>query len=64
MTRIWLAIIVAVAFSGCLAGVIMMQDPKSGAVYECRRGDFAPLWTYSANEDCAQALERAGWKRL
>ncbi len=49
---------------GCsMAGVIMMQNPKTGAIYECRRGD-SPFLALTANEDCARQLEQAGWKRL
>ncbi|MBI3104104.1 MAG: hypothetical protein HYY95_00665 [Candidatus Rokubacteria bacterium] len=50
--------------ASCASGVIMMQDPKTGQVFRCERNALAPLADYNASENCAQALERAGWKRL
>ena len=63
--RATLLLSLAVLFlTGCASGVIMMQDPKTGQVFRCERNALAPLADYSANEDCARGLERAGWKRL
>ena len=62
--RLLVAAVVAAASSGCASGVIMMQDPKTGQVFQCQRNALAPLADYNANEECARALERAGWKRL
>ncbi len=56
--------VLLVLAGGCASGVIMMQDPKTGQVFRCERNALAPLWDYTANEDCARGLERAGWKRL
>jgi len=56
--------LVALGLNGCASGVIMMQEPKTGQVFKCERSATSPLWDYNANENCAQALERAGWERL
>jgi uncharacterized protein YceK len=64
MRTLVLSLGVLIFFSGCASGVIMMQDPKTGQVFRCERNAVAPLMDYNANEDCAKALERAGWKRL
>jgi len=67
MTRAFLkpfGLVALFLLAGCASGVIMMQDPKTGQVFQCQRNAVSPLADYNANEDCARALERAGWKRL
>jgi uncharacterized protein YceK len=62
--KLLVLLVCLLALAGCASSVIMMQDPKTGQVFKCDRSAVAPLWDYNASENCAQALERAGWKRL
>jgi len=61
MRVLLLSLLVLLFLSGCASGVIMMQDPKTGHVFQCGQPGVS---SQSAAEDCARALERAGWKRL
>lgn len=47
----------------CASGkVVLMQDPRTGTLFECR-GD-ANLDGSFESEPCAKALEKQGWRRL
>jgi hypothetical protein len=60
-----LSLFVLPFLAGCASKApILMQDPKTGSIFQCGVSADPPLNAYSANEDCARKLEGAGWKRL
>lgn len=65
MRTVLLGLFVLSLLVGCASkAVILMQDPKTGSVFQCGVWVDPPLNAHSANEDCARKLEGAGWKRL
>lgn len=58
-----LSLLILLGLASCTSAV-MLQDPKSGSVYECSHPNMYGLQYTEANETCASALETQGWKRL
>jgi len=49
--------------SACAAPIVM-QDPKTGNIAQCATADMYGQQNKWANEQCAEAYEKGGWKRL
>jgi hypothetical protein len=55
------ASIICVTLSACAGRPILMQNPKTGQVFECAQ---ANQYAKMADEGCAKTLEAQGWKRI
>jgi hypothetical protein len=55
------ALALLLLLSACAGGPILMQNPKTGQVFECAQANqYAKL----ADEGCAKTLEAQGWTRI
>jgi hypothetical protein len=53
--------IICITLSACANGPILMQNPKTGQVFECAQ---AGQYGKSADDRCAKTLEAQGWTRI
>jgi hypothetical protein len=65
--RNFLLAVIVVVLTGC-AHAVVLQNPKTGEIAECNKeswlwGIWGTIDETTANEDCAEAYERAGWRR-
>ncbi len=63
----WNVVTLAVALSlaGCWgARTIMMQDPKTGQVFECGTAGNDPWARATSARVCSESLERRGWVKI
>jgi len=63
LMTVWL--LSAAVLMGCTGPtMVMLQHPDTKDIRECKGDAWANWDPYTATEECAQALERAGYKRL
>ncbi len=65
MSRVVIIIVLALTLSGCGPTVIVMKNPTTGALVECRGGATPGLIAEQvAAKDCANGYQAAGWIRM
>jgi hypothetical protein len=63
----WLiiGITMSLGICGCAsAGHIIMKNPQTGAVFECKGDPWQDWDPYRSAKKCAEALRRDGWQQL
>jgi len=53
----------AIVLSGCGATTIVLQNPTSGQMAECKGDPWANWNVYAATESCAKGYEASGFVR-
>jgi hypothetical protein len=60
--------VIVVVLAGC-GHAVVLQDPETGEMAQCNKeswlwGIWGSIDETKANEVCAEAYERAGWRRI
>ena len=68
MFRKFLLAVIVVVLAGC-GHALVLQDPETGEMAQCNKeswlwGIWGSIDETKANEVCAEAYERASWRRI
>lgn len=63
MRRALLLLGALLGLAGCGPTQVVLRDPKTGEMAQCKGDPWANWNPYAATEACAKGYEAAGWKR-
>ena len=58
-------LLITLVTCGCAsAGHIIMKNPQSGAIFDCKGDPWQDWNPYRSAQKCAEALQKDGWMQL